>query len=247
MSDIRNRAERARSFETVAEDYERHRPDYPAEAIEWARAQLGLAPGTRVLDVGAGTGKLTRVLVAAGFDIVAVEPGGAMLDQLRLAVPEAEAHEAPAEAIPLPDASVDAAFAAQAFHWFDRERALPELQRVVRPGGGLVLVWNWWDERDPLQAELGSVVGYAGLAPYREPELPSPPWFEEVGRTVVETVTDSSPGEIVAGLSTTSRFLVAEPEERERCLREVHSVASRYGDRFAWPQLTYVFAYRRLG
>ena len=247
MSDIRNRAERARSFETVAEDYERHRPDYPAEAIDWARAQLGLAPGTRVLDVGAGTGKLTRVLVAAGFDIVAVEPGGAMLDQLRLAVPEAEAHEAPAEAIPLPDASVDAAFAAQAFHWFDRERALPELQRVVRPGGGLVLVWNWWDERDPLQAELGSVVGYAGLVPYREPELPGLPWFDEVGKTVVEAVTDSSPDEIVAGLSTTSRFLVAEPEERERCLREVHAVASRYGDRFAWPQLTYVFAYRRLG
>ena len=247
MSDIRNRAERARSFETVAEEYERHRPDYPAEAIDWARAQLGFAPGARVLDVGAGTGKLTRVLVAAGFDAVAVEPGGAMLDQLRLAVPEAEAHEAPAEAIPLPDASVDAAFAAQAFHWFHRERALSELHRVVRPGGGLVLVWNWWDERDPLQAELGSVVGYAGLVPYREPELPGPPWFDEVGKTVVEAVTDSSPGEIVAGLSTTSRFLVAEPEERDRWLREVRAVASRYGDRFAWPQLTYVFAFRRLG
>ncbi|HUZ15552.1 MAG TPA: class I SAM-dependent methyltransferase [Gaiellaceae bacterium] len=159
---MRNRAERARSFETVAEEYERHRPDYPTEAVAWAASRLALESGSRVLDVGAGTGKLTRVLAAAGFDAVAVEPGRAMLDQLRLAVPEAEAHEAPAEAVPLPDASVDAAFAAQAFHWFDRERALPELQRVVRPSGGLALVWNWWDERDPLQAELGELVGLRG-------------------------------------------------------------------------------------
>jgi SAM-dependent methyltransferase len=246
VSDTPDRAARSRSFETAAEEYERHRPDYPPEAIAWAAAQLGLVAGARVLDVGAGTGKLTRGLVAAGFDVAAVEPGGAMLDELRIAVPEATTHEAPAEAIPLPDASIDAAFAAQAFHWFDRERALPELQRVLRPKGGLVLVWNWWDERDPLQAELGPVVGYAGHSPYREPELPGSPWFEEVGRTVVELVKESTPDEILAGLSTTSRFLVAEPEERERWLREVRAIASRYGDRFAWPQLTYVFAYRRL-
>jgi SAM-dependent methyltransferase len=247
VSDIRNRADRARSFETVAEEYERRRPDYPPDAIAWAASRLGLADGARVLDVGAGTGKLTRGLAAAGFEIVAVEPGGPMLDQLRLAVPEAETHEAPAEAIPLSDASVDAAFAGQAFHWFDRERALAELQRVVRPGGGLVLVWNWWDERDPLQAELGPLVGYAGLVPYREPDLPGPPWFEELGRTVVESVAESSPDELVAMLSTTSRYLLEEPEERERSLREVQAVASRYGERFAWPQLTYVFAYRRIG
>ena len=148
----------ARSFESVAAEYERHRPEYPEEALRWAAEQLGLAPGARVLDVGAGTGKLTRGLVALGFDVVAVEPGGA--DARRssgVAVPEAEALEAPAEAIPLPDASVDAAFAGQAFHWFDRERALPELHRVIRPGGGLALLWNWWDERDPLQRELGEL------------------------------------------------------------------------------------------
>jgi len=244
---VSDRAARARSFEAVAQDYERHRPDYPAEAVAWAAAELGLEAGARVLDVGAGTGKLTRALVAAGFDATAVEPGGAMLDQLRLAVPDAEAHEAPAEAIPLPAESVDAAFAGQAFHWFDRERAVPELHRVVKPGGGLALLWNWWDERDPLQKELGVLVGYAGHEPYREEELPGPPWFREVGRTVVETVMDSSPDALVGYLSTASGFLVAEPEEREQTLAAVHALASRYGEELAMPRLTYVFAFSRLG
>ena len=246
MSDIRNRSARARAFETVAEEYERHRPDYPAEAIEWAAAQLGLESGARVLDVGAGTGKLTRALVAAGFDAVAVEPGGAMLDQLRLAVPEAEPHETHAEEIPLPDSSVDAAFAGQAFHWFDRERALAELQRVVKPGGGLALLWNWWDERDPLQKELGALAGYAGHEPYREEELPAAPWFREVERTVVESVMDSSPDALVGYLSTASGYLVIPPEEREEALAEVHALASRYGERLVLPRLTYVFAFARL-
>jgi SAM-dependent methyltransferase len=246
VSDIRNRAERARSFETVAHEYERHRPDYPPEAITWAAEVLALPADARVLDVGAGTGKLTRVLVAAGFDVAAVEPGGAMLDQLRLAVPEAEAHEAPAEQIPLPEESADAAFAAQAFHWFDRERALAELQRVLRPGGGLVLVWNWWDERDPMQKELGELVGYGGHEPYREEELPAAPWFREVRRTTVETVMDSSPDALVGYLSTASGFLVASDEEREESLRAVHELASRYGEQLSMPRLTYVFAFERL-
>src|SRR5881394_3900967 len=113
-------SDRARSFESVAAEYERHRPEYPEEALRWAAEQLGLAPGARVLDVGAGTGKLTRGLIALGFEVVAVEPGAPMLAQLRVAVPEAEALEGPAEAIPLPNANVEAAFAGQAFHWFDR-------------------------------------------------------------------------------------------------------------------------------
>ncbi len=246
MSDLENRGARARSFETVAADYERYRPDYPPEAIAWAAAQFGLVRGARVLDVGAGTGKLTRGLVAAGFAVAAVEPGRAMLDELRRAVPEAEAHEAPAERIPLPDESCDAVFAAQCFHWFDRERAVPELRRVLKPGGGLALVWNWWDERDPFQKELGALVGYGGHEPYREEELPGAPWFREVGRTVVETVMDSSPDALVGYLSTASGYVVAEPEEREKALAEVHALASRYGDELAMPHLTYVFAFAAL-
>jgi SAM-dependent methyltransferase len=243
---VSDRAARSRSFETVAAEYERRRPDYPEEALRWAAGQLGLEEGARVLDVGAGTGKLTRGLVALGFDLVAVEPGALMLEQLRQAVPEAEALEAPAESIPLPDASVDAAFAGQAYHWFDRESAVPELHRVIRPGGGLALLWNWWDERDPLQAELGLLVGYAGHEPYRDDELPGEPWFREVGRTVVETVEGSSPDALVGYLSTASAYLTAEPSERKESLRAVHELASRYGDRFPLPRLTYVFAFERL-
>lgn len=243
MSD---RAARSRSFESVAAEYERHRPEYPEEALRWAVAQLGLEPGARVLDVGAGTGKLTRGLVALGFEVVAVEPGRAMLEQLRAAVPEAETHEAPAESIPLPDESIDAAFAGQAFHWFDRGLALPELHRVIGAGGGLVLLWNWWDERDPLQRDLGELVGYAGREPYRDEQLPGQPWFREVGRTIVESVQESSPDALVGYLSTASAFLVAEPAEREASLRAVHELASRRGERFTLPRLTYAFAFERL-
>jgi SAM-dependent methyltransferase len=169
-----------------------------------------------------------------------------MLDQLRAAVPEAEALEAPAESIPLPDGTLDAAFAGQAYHWFDRERALPELQRVIKADGGLVLLWNWWNERDPLQRELAELIGFAGHEPYQEDELPDAPWFREVGRTVIETVQESSPGALVGYLSTASTFLTAEPEEREASLRAVHELASRYGARFPLPKLTYVFAFSRL-
>jgi SAM-dependent methyltransferase len=239
-------SDRARSFESVAADYERHRPGYPDEAVRWGAEQLGLDPGARILDIGAGTGKLTRRLVALGFDVVAVEPGAPMLDQLKTAVPEAEALEAAAESIPLRDETVDAAFAGQAYHWFDRERALPELQRVIKAGGGLALLWNWWNERDPLQRELGELIGFAGHDPYRNEELPGEPSFREVGRTVVETLEESSPDALVGYLSTASVFLTAQSDEREESLRAVHELASRYGNRFPLPRLTYVFAFERL-
>jgi SAM-dependent methyltransferase len=243
---VSDRALRSRSFERVAAEYERHRPDYPPEALSWAAERLALEDGARVLDVGSGTGKLTRGLVSLGFAVVAVEPGRPMLEELRVAVPEAEALEGPAESIPLADVSVDAAFAGQAFHWFDPERALPELHRVIRPRGGLVLLWNWWDERDPLQRDLGGLVGYAGHAPYRDDELPGQPLFREVGRTVVESVQESSPDALVGYLSTASMFLTMETDEREQRLSEVRAIASRYGEQFPLPRLTYVFAFERL-
>ena len=214
--------------------------------MRWAAEQLALEPGAHVLDVGAGTGKLTRRLVSLGFDVVAVEPGAPMLDQLRKAVPEAETLEAPAESLPLRDETADAAFAGQAYHWFDRELAVPELQRVIKAGGGLVLLWNWWNERDPLQRELGELIGFAGHDPYLNEELPGEPWFCEVGRTIVETLEESSPDALVGYLSTASALLTAEPEEREASLRAVHELASRYGERFALPRLTHVFAFARL-
>jgi SAM-dependent methyltransferase len=246
VSEAPDRAARSRSFETVAAEYELRRPDYPEEAIGWAAGKLGLGPGARVVDVGAGTGKLTRGLVAGGFEAIAVEPGAPMLEQLRAAVPEAVALEGPAESIPLPDASVDGAFAAQAYHWFDHTRAVPELNRVIRPGGGLALLWNWWDERDPLQRELGELIGYAGHEPYRDEELPAEPWFRELGRTIIETTGESSPDDLVGYLATASAFLTAERRDRRESLRAVRKLASRYGERFPLPRLTYAFAFERL-
>ena len=236
---------RARSFDAAAADYERHRPEYPADAIRWAAETLGLTRGARVLDLGAGTGKLTRGLLAGGFDVVAVEPGGTMRAQLERVLPGVDVHEGSAEAIPLPDASVDAVAAGQAYHWFDRRRALPELHRVLRPGGGLALFWNWWDARDPLQAELAELLGFS--LERSADGLPASPWFRELGQATIESVREATPAEIVAREATTSAMLVAEPAKREALLDEVRRIASRHGEHFPLPQLTYVFAFERLG
>src|SRR5947207_16006721 len=122
----------SRSFELVADLYERARPGYPPEAIAWLAEQLDLRAGRTVLDLGAGTGKLTRALVATGAHVIAVEPGDAMRAELSRAVPEAQALCGAAEEIPLPDASLDAIAVGQAFHWFRHDEALPELHRVLR-------------------------------------------------------------------------------------------------------------------
>ena len=145
----------AHSFGGVAEAYERGRPTYPADAVQW---MLGEQPRS-VLELGAGTGKLTRVLVALGHDVHATDPDPAMLAILEAQLPGTRTAVASAEEIPLADASVDAVIAAQAFHWFDLDRALPEIARVLRPGGRICLVWNQRDEKIPWVRRLGALIG----------------------------------------------------------------------------------------
>ncbi|HEY2879523.1 class I SAM-dependent methyltransferase [Nocardioides sp.] len=145
----------AHSFGGVADAYERGRPTYPSEAVRW---MLGEHPLT-VLELGAGTGKLTRVLTDLGHDVQATDPDAAMLQILEKEVPGARTAQASAEDIPLGDASVDAVIAAQAFHWFDLGRALPEVARVLRPGGRLCLVWNTRNEKIPWVRRLGAIIG----------------------------------------------------------------------------------------
>jgi SAM-dependent methyltransferase len=150
-----DRAVRARSFASVADAYERARPGYPDAAVRWL---LGERP-LRVVDIGAGTGKLTRQLVAAGHDVVAVEPLPEMLEQLRSVDLRVRTLAGSAEAVPLPDSSADAVTAAQAFHWFDHGRALPELARVLRPQGVLGLIWNMRDDSFEWMRRLSELLG----------------------------------------------------------------------------------------
>jgi ubiquinone/menaquinone biosynthesis C-methylase UbiE len=142
----------------VAGLYERARPAYPPDAIAWIAEQLDLREGRTVLDLGAGTGKLTRALLDTGAHVVAVEPGDAMRAELSRVLPEAEALRGAAEAIPLPSASVDAAAVGQAFHWFRHAEAIPELHRVLRAGGPLALVWNARDQESELQREISELI-----------------------------------------------------------------------------------------
>ena len=150
-----HRPDWAHSFGGVAEAYERGRPTYPADAVRW---MLGEQPLT-VLELGAGTGKLTRVIAELGHDVHATDPDAAMLQILEREVPGVRTAEASAEDIPLGDASVDAVIAGQAFHWFDLDRALPEVARVLKPGGHLCLVWNFRNEKIPWVRRLGGLIG----------------------------------------------------------------------------------------
>src|ERR1700753_2775966 len=148
----------ATSFGGAAAAYERGRPPYPPEALDWL-----LPPGARrVLDLGAGTGKLTRELVARGLDVVAVEPLEGMRAELSRVLPGTPVRAGSAEEIPLPDGAVDTVLAAQAWHWVTPERAAPEVARVLRPGGTLGLVWNERDEREPWVSRLHQIVTEQG-------------------------------------------------------------------------------------
>lgn len=132
----------ALGFATTAADYEHARPSYPPAAVDDIVAGLSLGPGRTVIDLAAGTGKLTRLLAPSGARLVAVEPLAEMRAELSRVLPDVEALDGTAEAIPWPDGAADAVTAGQAFHWFDGERALAEIHRVLRPGGGLAMVWN---------------------------------------------------------------------------------------------------------
>lgn len=144
----------ARGFEAGAAAYELARPGYPDEAVAILRDDVGIGAGTRVLDLAAGTGKLTRRLVELGAAVTAVEPVTGMSAQLAAVLPEVVVKEGTAEAIPSEGGSFDVVTVAQAFHWFDAPAALVEIARVLRPDGRLVLLWNERDETTPWVAEM---------------------------------------------------------------------------------------------
>jgi SAM-dependent methyltransferase len=224
----------ARPFEIVADLYERVRPEYPEEAIDWLVEQLRIDAGSTVLDLGAGTGKLTRALAARAACVIAVEPGQELLARLRVAVPEAEAVHGAAEQIPLPDASVDAVVCGQSFHWFRAEEAIPEIRRVLRAGGGLGLVWNVRHPGDPVQEEISEL-----LKPFVPPDREALPTrvrgLVERAFGAVESYSVDFEQELdadgVAGRILSISFVAAasaaEQDELERKLRAL--VAARRG------------------
>lgn len=150
----------ASGFRGSAEAYERGRPDYPAEAVAALAREFGLGPQSVVLDLAAGTGKLTRALTAHVGRVIAVEPIGEMLAVLRRELPGVDARAGTAEAIPVEDGSVDAVFVGQGFHWFRAQEASREIARVLVPGGGLALLWNraeWSDHDLPWHPEFAAL------------------------------------------------------------------------------------------
>jgi ubiquinone/menaquinone biosynthesis C-methylase UbiE len=146
---------RSRSFDQAVDLYERARPSYPAIAVRW----MVPAGARQVVDLAAGTGKLTRVLVRWGFETTAVEPLDGMRAELSRQLPGVTALAGTAEAIPLPDASADAVLVGQAWHWFDEDAAVAEIARVLRPGGAIGLVWNDQDDSVPWIRELRVLLG----------------------------------------------------------------------------------------
>jgi SAM-dependent methyltransferase len=219
----------------VADLYERTRPEYPSAAIEWVAERLGIDTTATVLDLGAGTGKLTRALVPLAGHVIAVEPGPAMLAELVRAVPEAEARLGAAEAIPLAESSVDAVVCGQSFHWFRADEALPEIHRVLRRGGGLGLMWNLRHPDDAFQHEVSTLL--EPFVPAGRTPVPTSvaQLVEDIGFGDVATHTVSFEHELdadgVVARAASISFVAAADARRqaelERGLRE--AVAARGG------------------
>lgn len=155
-----------RGFGSGADTYHRARPEYRPEPLGHLRDELGLAAGVRVLDLAAGTGRMTRHLVALGADVTAVEPSEAMRETFTRVLPAVPVVDGTGEEIPFPDESFDAVVVAQAFHWFDGPRALREIARVLRRAGGLALIWNERTESDAFSAEISAVTDWTNRQPY---------------------------------------------------------------------------------
>lgn len=235
----------SRAFELVADVYERGRPGYPADAIAWLVERLDLRPGRTVLDLGAGTGKLTRALVPSGARVVAVEPGEQMLAQLRRVLPGVESRLGSAEAIPLEDDSVDALTVGQAFHWFRHDEALPEIHRVLRPQGGIGLIWNARDRRWDVTELLEEFIPSGRAAPGTwSDQLRASALFGPVEERRFRFAQTLDADGLVDRLLSIS-FVAAAPEQKRLALeRSVRVLVAERGGRVELPYVTDVYVSR---
>ncbi|HXH58239.1 class I SAM-dependent methyltransferase [Iamia sp.] len=245
----------ASGFSVGAGDYERGRPSYPADAVELLCRELGIGPGATVLDLAAGTGKLTRLLVPTGAEVVAVEPVAEMRALLEASTPTVDVRDGTAEHLPLAGASVDAVTVAQAFHWFDAEVALREIARVLRPGGGLGLIWNERDTREPWVAELSRLIRWDQRGEWQVPYTVEDDWvariealdvpFGAVSRHDTTYRQRMDVDTLVARVLSTSYIASQPPEARSSLAAEVRALVADVAEPFDLPYVTVVYWCRR--
>lgn len=245
-------------FAAAAEIYARGRPDYPSETIQWLRETLRLGPGKKVLEVGAGTGKFIPVLRQTGADLVALEPVEAMRQQLAAAQGDVELLAGTADAIPLPDGSVDAVVCAQAFHWFATPACVASFRRVLAPGGMLGLIWNVRDQTVPWVAALSQII-----APLEgdTPRYHSGAWrqvfpaegFSFVSERCAAYVHRGRPADVIINRILSVSFIAAQPEEgRLRVAAQLKALIDQTPDlagheEVAFPYETRMFTYQKNG
>jgi SAM-dependent methyltransferase len=244
--DADEKALRAASFGSVARVYAEYRPGYPEEAVNWL---LGTSPG-RVLELGAGTGKLTESILALGHDVVATDPSTQMLAELRRSTPTAHTAVGTAESIALPSGSVDAVAAAQAFHWFDLDRALPEIARVLRPGGVLVMLWNVADRKVPWVNKVFSLLGMSSDSDVGEDPVADSDLFAPSERREIRHWQQLGREALLGFCSSNSMFTQLSASEQSDLLDQVGTIYDSYGrgpDGMLLPWTTYCYRSRVTG
>jgi SAM-dependent methyltransferase len=227
------------------ERYQAARPDYPADALDYLVRSLGLSGASRVVDLGAGTGILTRQLHDRFSEVAAVEPSEGMRSVLAASLSAVTVMDGRDTAIPLPDDSVDAVFVAQAFHWFDAPRALAEIYRVLVPGGGLALLWNNRDESVEWVAALGKAMRWHVRQPYRASTdysavLAAGPFTDVARRQFAHQQVLDRRG-LYQRVLTVSYISVMEERERNRVMADVAAVVEELPEPITLPYVTEVY------
>ena len=232
----------AAGFGSAADVYERARPSYPQEAVDWFVERARVGAGKTVVDVGAGTGKLTRLLVPSGARVVAVEP----IPEMRAKIEDVEALDGTAEELPLEDGVADALTVAQALHWFDLGRALPEFHRVLKPGGVLALFWNMRDLDDPIQrgvedllAPLRHYVIAQQEGTWRGP-LAQSPLFGEAEVASFGYAQQFTTDDLCDRVTSTSFVAAMSPLDREELLVRIRALTHGVAEPFRFPYVTEV-------